>query len=222
MPSKTSSSLAFAIAFAGPTSGCALSASTHLPHPLRANPRAVAPNVVTIVDATTEGRNELPRGTLAQRASLVELDGDAACFELSLQALEEDRAYASPKGWRLVLEGSPEIARLPPEVLSEEEPGERFVPGTVERSATSVQKICDGAGQCVDGITTTTYRDATEFLVVQGGGLVCFAHHGAITGATERLTLELDRDGASAGAVVGELFGIGKVKPALEFAFVLD
>lgn len=179
-----------ALALAGVA--CSPAASLEMANPLHGRGK-VANNVIEFPNGATESEFELPAGTLTQSASLVSLTKEEVCFDVKLASLDVRKDLATPEGWRVFLRGEPEFEDKRPQFREMVEVSEKVVPGSVEKQATSTERICDQYGNnCINRNITTTYREPAMLTVLTGGGTVCFANKGHIKKSTEELTLHLD------------------------------
>jgi hypothetical protein len=150
----------------------------------------VAENTVLFRDRTTEMQAGVNPATFNHEASLTSATDKEICFNVKIRTPRKD--LASPKGWRVFLRGKPTFEDMSAVVKSVAPVEEEVVSGSVLLSSHQNQQVCDNTGYCYNKEITTSTRVPQDVKVLTGGGVVCFANGGHLTGTTEEVTLHFD------------------------------
>jgi hypothetical protein len=174
--------------------GCTRSATTQIRNPAQIG--YVEPNKVVISYARIESNYGLPPGSLNEEASLVSYDPSGACFNVSLNNLEDAAALADIAAYdiQLLADDSP----LPPGTV---QPGgvtatvhQGLVPETQQTgTSTSCVRTNPNTQACEQWDTQPTYSTYMvpgPVTVYSGAGNVCFPNNGALHPGTQEVALE--------------------------------
>lgn len=175
---------------------------TTIRHPLQTG--QVDPNTVPHTYANQENNYALPPGTLNDEASLVQMDSSAACFDVTLNFIDdgEGQSWTDLRNWEITLDANPgDIRIVQPTVELYEPSAQQFqgqAPQEVEvgRSEECVKR--DRNDRCTRWENRPIYE--TQWLpaiitVVTGGGRICFGNGGHVTTNTTSVKLNLHRPG---------------------------
>ncbi len=201
--------LPFALAFVIPLVGCTHASDVELRNPLVAG--AIDNNRIVKPHDYIENQRGLPKGSVADEATLVAVDPQQVCFGLTMHELdpidfrEMEVALKTPEAPAV------ETARVQPEPVTFQS-YDGLVPETRVVGEETVCSRRDGNGVCIAWATQPVRSTAMvpgAVKVYEARGRVCFDNQKAVTRTTQQVTLEVKmrRRLNQGGAVVGGGFG---------------
>jgi hypothetical protein len=188
------------VVFAG-AGGCARSAHTDIHNPLQAG--NVEENVVTI-PGSIEQQNGLPKGSLADQASILRADAEAICIGVLLRGIQ-DHHWTDLDQWDIALDTGD--SKLPPgdvqvgrtDVTAVQGTGIEYVKtGRNLHTCSDEDSETHVCRQWVDEPETVGQSVPQTFNIEMGRSQICFANGGKVTAKTKSITLGFRRKGVAA------------------------
>lgn len=167
-------------------------------------------NRVSVEYASTERNHRIPPGSLSDAASLVQLDQNTACFDVTLHARESDnggsQTWTDYGTWGVSLLVN-EFELVQPSIQMQQ-PTQQAYQGRVRQEVVVGERtVCvDRRGRERTNVTQTNpcrrweTRPITDtqwvpgvVRITTGQGRICFQNQGQITAQTTQITLKMQR-----------------------------